>query len=157
VGRRDSVNNVLAPPLPGRDWFDDVIWATISLVILVSAARASRQGGRPGAGAVFGAWAGLASGLAACAMALSLVVFGMSFLTADPLARQEWAVRGAASMAPTITEYVAFETFAGAFAHLLVVGVAMSTILGAVGGVIGAAWSRIRRRTTARRAGTTTR
>jgi hypothetical protein len=152
-----SVNNLLAPPLPGRDWFDDVIWAVISLVILVSAARASYQGGRLGAGVVFGAWAGLASGLAACATALSLVVFGMTFLTADPLAQQEWAVRGAASMAPTITEYVAFETFAGAFAHLLVVGVAMSTLLGVVGGAIGVVSSWTRRRTTSRRAGPPTR
>jgi hypothetical protein len=145
-----SVNNLLAPPLPGRDWFDDVIWVAISLVILVSAAQASHQSGRLGTGVVFAAWAGLASGLAACATALSVVVFGMSFLTADPLAQQEWAVRGAASMAPSIAEYVAFETFAGAFAHLLVLGVAMSTLLGVAGGAIGVVSARARRRTAPR-------
>jgi hypothetical protein len=90
-------------------------------------------------------------------MALSFVVFGMSFLTADPLAQQEWAVRGAASMAPTITEYVAFETFAGAFAHLLVVGVAMSTVLGVVGGAIGVVSCWARRRTASGRADPSTR
>jgi hypothetical protein len=141
-----SVNNILAPPLPGRDWFDDVIWATISLTILVSAAWASDPSRRLGSGAVFGAWSGLASGLAACAMALSLVVFGTSFLVADPLNQQEWLVRGAASMAPNIAEYVAFETFAGAFAHLLVLGLAMSTILGVIGGAVGAVSSWARRR-----------
>jgi hypothetical protein len=32
-----------------------------------------------------GGWAGLASGLVACGVALSVIVFGMHFLTRDPL------------------------------------------------------------------------
>ena len=80
-----SVNNFLAPPLPGRDWFDDVIWAAASVLILAGAAHAAYRGRRIRIGIRFGAWSGLASGMVACAMALSIVVFGMSFLVADPL------------------------------------------------------------------------
>lgn len=80
-----SVNDFLAPPLPARDIVDDVFSAAIAIAILVLAVMAAHVTGRLGAGIVTGMWSGLASGLVACCMALSIVVFGIGVILADPL------------------------------------------------------------------------
>jgi len=67
-----------------------------------------------------GLWSGLASGVLACSMALGMIVFGMGFITHDPLNIQEWAVRGSSGVAPTMAAYFAYETLTGAFGHLVV-------------------------------------
>ena len=142
-----SINNFLAPPLPARDIVDDVFWAAISIAILVLAARAAHRTGRLKAGVEAGVWSGLASGLVACLTALSMVVFGMSFVTADPLNVAEWAAREASAKAPSMEAYFAFETFAGGLMHLVLLGLIMGVVLGAVGGALGkGAWLAGRRR-----------
>ncbi len=132
-----SINNFLAPPLPARDQIDNLFWAAVALAILVFAGfqAFSRNSIRQGIQA--GAWSGLASGLVACFMALAVIVFAMHYITQDPLNIAEWALRGAAEQAPGMAAYFAFETFAGAFLHLLVLGVLMGAILGLVGGLVG--------------------
>ena len=79
----------------------------------------------------------LASGAIACCMALSLIVFGMPFIVRDPLNSAEWAERGSTSGAPNMASYFAYQTFAGAFLHLVVLGVLMGALLGAFGGLVG--------------------
>ena len=69
-------------------------------------------------------------------MALSLIVFGMRFIAQDPLNISEWAVCRADSGAPTMAAYFAYETFAGAFSHLIVLGIVMGCLLGLLGGSI---------------------
>lgn len=92
-----------------------------------------------------GLWSGFVSRLLACCMALSVIVFGMRFITQDPLNLAEWATRRASNAAPTISAYSAFETFAGAFLHLVVLGLVMGGVLGLVGGLLGKGSRRMNR------------
>ena len=132
-----SINNVIAPPLPGRDIVDNLFWAAVAVGILVLAAASARGTGRLTDGIEAGFWAGLASGLVACCTALLLIVLGMRLITGDPVNIGEWAARGAHSGAPSMAAYFAFETLAGALMHLAVLGVLMGVLLGALGGAIG--------------------
>jgi hypothetical protein len=132
-----SINNFIAPPLPARDIIDNIFWGAIALSILVfTIVRAYRSGSF--LLAVEGAtWSGLVSGLLACCMALFVIVFAMDFIIHDPLNVAEWAARGAGNLASSMAAYFAFETFAGAFLHLVVLGVGMGGILGIVGAMLG--------------------
>lgn len=133
-----TINNVVAPGLPARDIIDDVFWALIAIGILIGSIAIGYRSGRPSRGIAFGMWSGFVSGVLACGMALSIVVFGMSLLLSDPLNIAEWSARAQDVTAPTMAAYFAYETFAGAFLHLTVLGIGMGSLLGIVGGVIGA-------------------
>ena len=139
------VNNVLAPPLPARDIVDDVLWAAIALAIVVFAAISAYRTGRFRVGLEAGAWTGFASGLIACCVALCVIVFGMHFITTDPLNVAEWATRAASTNAPSMAAYFAFETLAGALMHLVVLGLGMGVVLGVFGGAVGRGASLVRR------------
>ncbi len=132
-----GINNLVAPPLPQRDVIDDVFWGTIAAGILAYASAAAYRSDRVTSGIEAGAWSGFVSGALACGAALSLIVFAMGLILHDPLNVTEWAARGAASGAPTMAAYFAYETFAGAMLHLTVLGVVMGGLLGIVGGAIG--------------------
>ena len=134
-----SINNFVAPSLPARDIIDNIFWAIIGLSILVFACVSAQRADRIRAGVEVGAWSGLASGAVACCMALSLIVFGMGAITRDPLNVAEWATRGPESGAPTMASYFAYQTFAGAFLHLIVLGGLMGVLLGGLGGAMGKA------------------
>jgi hypothetical protein len=134
-----GINNFLAPPLPARDVIDNSFWALIALTILGLAGVASYRVNRFVPGLVSGLWSGAVSGVGACGMALAVIAFGMAFITRDPLNVAEWAARGPASDAPSLAAYFAFETLAGAFLHLTVLGVGMGGLLGLVGGLAGKA------------------
>jgi len=140
-----SINNFIAPPLPGRDIIDNCFWAAIGISMLVYAALRAHRANRLAGGLVAGIWTGLVSGLLACCMALSVIVFAMPFITRDPLNLAEWAALGTTSSAPSMAAYFAFETFAGAFLHLLVLGAGMGAALGFLGGLLGVGWRRISR------------
>jgi hypothetical protein len=132
-----SVNNLIAPPLPARDIIDNVFWAVIAVSIFLLALVYAYRTDRFRVGVEVGTWSGFVSGALACCMALSLIVFGMHFITQDPLNVTEWAARGTDSSAPTIAAYFAYETFAGAFLHLTVLGIVMGGRLGILGGISG--------------------
>jgi hypothetical protein len=61
----------------------------------------------------------------------------MRWLTHDPLNIAEWAGRGPQAGAPDMAAYFAFETFASAFLHLIVLGVGMGLVLGIIGALAG--------------------
>ncbi len=132
-----SINNFVAPPLPTRDIIDNIFWTVIALSILIFTIFRAYQTDSLARGIEAGTWSGFVSGLLACCMALSVIVFGMRFLTQDPLNVAEWAELGASSQAPTMAAYFAFETLAGAFGHLIILGIVMGGLLGAVGGGLG--------------------
>lgn len=132
-----SINNFIAPPLPARDRIDDSIWAFIALTIFVFASLYAYRLASVRAGMLVGAWSGLVSGVFACWMALALVVFGMHFITHDPLNLAEWAARSKTNQPTTMAAYFAYETFAGAFLHLIVLGLLMGALLGVIGGILG--------------------
>jgi hypothetical protein len=132
-----SINNFIAPPLPARDIVDNIFWAMIAVSIFVFATVCACHEESIRGGVVVGIWSGLVSGVFACCMALSLIVFAMHFITQDPLNIAEWAARGTDTNAPTMAAYFAYETFAGAFLHLIVLGVSMGLLLGLLGGTVG--------------------
>ena len=132
-----AINNIIAPPLPMRDIMDNVFWAVIAFLIFSCSSISAYRIGRMRAGILVGAWSGFVSGLMACCMALSVVLFGMEYFVRDPLNIIEWAQRGGDSGVPTLQAYFAYEIFAGAFLHLLVLGILMGIILGALGGLLG--------------------
>jgi hypothetical protein len=57
------INNLLAPPLPDRDWVNNVFWATVALCILVLAAVSAYLANSIRRGISSGIWSGFASGL----------------------------------------------------------------------------------------------
>ena len=61
----------------------------------------------------------------------------MPFLLRDPYNLDEWTARGAARGAPDLPTYLAYETLAGAFGHLVALGIGFRLILGVLGGVLG--------------------
>ncbi len=132
-----SINNFIAPPLPARDIVDNLFWAAIALGIFGLALNEAYQADSLARGIESGVWSGFASGLLACTMALSIILFAMRFITRDPLNVAEWAARGATANAPGMAAYFAFETFAGAFLHLVVLGAVMGGLLGVVAGSLG--------------------
>ncbi len=129
-------NNLLAPPLPGRDIVDDVFWALVGLGLLTVAGWGAYQQGWLG-GVRAGVWSGFGSGLVACLVAEGLIVLGMGLITRDPLNVSEWNAVAATSGAPSMAAYFAFETLAGALVHLLVLGTLMGALAGGLGGVLG--------------------
>ena len=132
-----GINNFAAPPLPARDHIDNLFWGVIAVSILVLASMRAFQAGSLVRGIEAGTWSGFVSGLVACCAALAMIVFGMRFILSDPVNIAEWAGRGSGANAPTMAAYFAFETFAGAFGHLIVLGIAMGALLGLIGGGIG--------------------
>ena len=138
-----SINNFIAPPLPGRDIMDNIFWAIIAISILVFSVTRAYQKDSILRGIEDGVWSGFVSGLLACGMALLIIVFGMHFILQDPLNVSEWAGLGTGGTAPGMAAYFAFETFAGAFGHLVILGIAMGALLGVFGGMIGKGFKRI--------------
>ncbi len=132
-----GINNIVAPPLPARDIVDNLFWAAIAFLIFAWAGRCAYQARRLRTGIEAGIWSGFASGALACGMALAMIVFGMRFITHDPLNIAEWAAYPATGAAPTMAAYFAYETFAGAFLHLVVLGGLMGALLGVLGGAVG--------------------
>lgn len=130
-----ALNNIVAPLEPARHRWDNVFFAVIALSMFVDTAIRSFRGNKLSLGIRVGSWLGLISGLVACCAGLSLVVFGMRFLLADPYNVIEFAQRGA--LEPNMATYLAFETMPGAFLHLFLVGLAMGSILGTLGGGVG--------------------
>jgi hypothetical protein len=138
-----SINNFIAPPLPARDIMDNTFWAVIAFSILVSSIIHAYKNNSLKRGIEVGIWSGFISGLLACCMGLIVIVFGMHFILRDPLNIAEWAGRGASITAPTMAAYFAFETLAGAFGHLIILGVVMGGLLGVMGGSVGKGVKRI--------------
>lgn len=138
-----SINNFIAPPLPARDIIDNVFWSIIAFAILVFSVTHAYREDNFVRGMEVGIWTGFVSGLFACCTGLLVIVFGMHFILQDPLNVSEWAGHQTSSQAPTMAAYFAFETLAGAFGHLVILGVVMGGLLGLLGGGIAKGIKRI--------------
>jgi hypothetical protein len=134
-----SINNFLAPGIPDRDVIDNMFWGIIAASIFIYAILRTVRSGRFVEGMTAGVWSGSVSGVLACCMALSLIVFGMGWITRDPLNIAEWAASGINGRTLSMAAYFAYETFAGAFLHLVVLGLLMGLLLGVFGGAVGKA------------------
>lgn len=142
-----SFNNFVDPRVStgrARFYVDNAFWAAIALAILVSSLAAALNTRKVSSGLRVGLWSGYVSGIIACLMALSLILFGMRFLLRDPLNISEYATRAHGSSAGGMAAYFAYETMAGALGHLFVLGVVMGLLLGLIGGLAGALLARFR-------------
>jgi hypothetical protein len=134
-----SFNNFINPAIStghARFIVDNTAWGIIALIILIASIRQSVQTRNSASALRVGASSGIVSGLFACLMGLSLIVFGMRFLLRDPLNIQEFASRGSASQSKDMATYFAYETMTGALGHLLAIGLLMGLLLGLLGGAI---------------------
>jgi hypothetical protein len=132
-----GINNLIQPGLPLRDNIDNIFWAIIALLILISAIWDAYQTNKFLNGVKSGFWSGIASGAVACLTALIFVVFGMKYLLMDPVNIKEWTDIKASENSPCMGVYFAYQTFAGAIMHLFILGVIMGLFLGIIGGFIG--------------------
>lgn len=132
------INNVLTPPLPARDIIDDCFWGLIALILVIGAIQQAYLQGKATAGIRAGLWGGTASGVIACLTALLMIFLGMSLITRDPLNVIEWNAVINRPPVPSMAQYFAFETFAGAILHLTLLGPVMGLLLGILGGFLGA-------------------
>lgn len=120
-----------------RDLVDDIFWGMVALAIFIGSIWASRTSGRWRDGYLAGLWGGLVSGLGACAMALALIAIWMEFILRDPVNIAEFAQRVGDRSPKAMATYFAYETMAGAFMHLVILGAIMGVLIGVVGGLIG--------------------
>ena len=142
-----SFNNFVDPRIStgrARFFVDNSFWAAIALTILIAALAASAEHASISSGLRVGLWSGYISGIIACLMALSLILFGMRFLLRDPLNINEYATRAHGSSVDGMASYFAYETMAGALGHLFVLGIVMGLLLGFLGGLMGALLARFR-------------
>lgn len=132
-----SINNFIRPGLPLRDIIDNMFFAIIALLILITATRDAYQTNKFIGGVKSGFWSGLASGAVACFTALILIVFGMKYILLDPLNIKEWTDIKSTANTQSMSVYFAYQTFAGALMHLIILGAIMGLFLGSFGGLIG--------------------
>lgn len=138
-----AVNNFVQPEARSRDTFDNIVWATISLVTVAIATLRAIRARSWIHGVCTGVWAGFISGLFACLMALLVATVWNDWLTRDPLMIAEYLARGTASGAPDIATYAAYETLAGAMLHLVGLGIIGGALLGALGGGLAGVYRRL--------------
>ena len=135
-----SFNNFVDPRIStggNRFYVDNSFWAAIALVILITSFATASKCHKISAGVRVGLWSGYISGTISCLMALSLVLFGMRFLLRDPINIEEYATRASGAPSFGMASYFAYETMAGALAHLFVLGIVMGLLLGLLGGLMG--------------------
>lgn len=132
-----SMNNVIQPVLPLRDYLDNIFWGIIGVLILYISYKDAFDSKTIVAGIKAGFFSGFASGLVACLSALVLICFGMKLLLSDPVNIAEWAGMKGKTSYPDMASYFAYQTFAGAIMHLLILGIIMGVLLGIIGGLAG--------------------
>lgn len=140
-----GINNLVRPGLPLRDIIDNIFWAIIALLILITAFRDAYRKNNILSGIKSGFWTGFSSGAVACLSALILIVFGMKFILLDPLNIREWNDLKATENSPGMDVYFAYQSFAGALMHLIILGAIMGLLLGFAGGVSGKILRRLKK------------
>ena len=132
-----SMNNIIQPRLPLRDHLDNIFWGIIAVLILCVSFKAALDTTKIKAGIRAGFFSGFGSGIVACLTALILVCFGMKLLLKDPVNIAEWADVKSKTNYPDMAFYFAYQTFAGAIIHLIILGIIMGLLLGVIGGLAG--------------------
>lgn len=84
-----------------------------------------------------GFWNGLASGAVACITALILIVFGMPLILSDSLNIKDWSDVKNTTHFPSMSAYFAYQSFAEAIMHLVILDTIMGLLLGFIGGLLG--------------------
>ena len=131
------MNNMVQPSLPLRDYLDNIFWAIISILIFYLSYKDALNEKKMAAGIKAGFFSGFGSGMVACTIALILTCFGMNLLLKDPVNIAEWTNIKGRTNYPDMATYFAYQTFAGAIMHLLILGIVMGVLLGIMGGFLG--------------------
>ncbi len=132
-----SMNNIIQPRLPLRDYLDNIFWGIIAVLILYVSYKDAFDTKKIIAGIKAGFFSGFGSGIVACLTALILICFGMKLLLKDPVNIAEWADMKGKTNYPDMASYFAYQTFAGAIMHLIILGIIMGVLLGIIGGLVG--------------------
>jgi hypothetical protein len=132
-----SMNNIIQPRLPLRDYLDNIFWGIIAVLIFYVSYKNAFNTKKISAGIKAGFFSGFASGIIACLTALILVCFGMKLLLKDPINIAEWADMKGKTNYPDMASYFAYQTFAGAIMHLIILGIIMGLLLGITGCLTG--------------------
>ncbi len=132
-----SMNNIIQPRLPLRDYLDNIFWGIIAVLILCVSCKDAFGTQKIIAGIKAGFFSGFGSGIVACLTALVLICFGMKLLLKDPVNIAEWASMKGKTNYPDMASYFAYQTFAGAIMHLIILGIIMGVLLGVIGGLVG--------------------
>jgi hypothetical protein len=132
-----SMNNIIQPGLPLRDHLDNIFWGIIAVLILWVSYKDAFDTKKISAGFKAGFFSGFGSGIVACLTALVLICFGMKLLLMDPINIAEWAYMKDKTNYPDMASYFAYQTFAGAIMHLIILGIIMGSLLGVIGGLAG--------------------
>src|SRR5450755_3958296 len=132
-----SMNNIIQPRLPLRDYLDNIFWGIIAVLILYVSYKDAFDTKKIIAGIKAGFFSGFGSGIVACLTALILICFGMKLLLKDPVNIAEWGDINGKTNYPDMASYFAYQTFAGAIMHLIILGIIMGILLGIIGGLIG--------------------
>jgi hypothetical protein len=136
-----SMNNIIQPGLPLRDHLDNIFWGIIAVLILYVSFKDAFSTKKIVAGIKAGFFSGFASGIVACLTALILICFGMKLLLKDPVNISEWSDMKGKTNYPDMASYFAYQTFAGAIMHLIILGIIMGLLLGIIGGLTGKLFS----------------
>jgi hypothetical protein len=132
-----SINNLIQPGLPLRDYIDNIFWAIIVVLILITVIQNVSKTNIFSHGITTGFWTGTASGAISCLSALIFIVFGMKYILMDPLNIKEWNDIKTSENGSGMAVYFAYQTFTGAIGHLFILGTCMGLILGIIGSFIG--------------------
>lgn len=136
-----SMNNIIHPGLPLRDYLDNIFWGIIAFLIFYVSYKDAFNTKKISAGIKAGFFSGFASGIVACLTALILICFGMKLLLKDPVNIAEWADIKGKTKYPDMASYFAYQTFTGAIMHLIILGIIMGWLLGLIGGLTGKLFS----------------
>jgi len=131
-----SMNNFIQPRLPLRDYLDNIFWGIIAVLIVYVSYKDAVDTKKVNAGIKAGFFSGFGSGIVACLTALLLICFGMQLLLKDPVNIAEWVDMKGITNYPDMATYFAYQTFAGAIMHLIILGIFMGVLLGLIGGLI---------------------
>jgi len=132
-----SMNNIIQPKLPLRDHLDNIFWGIIAVLVFYVSYKDAFHTRKVSAGIKAGFFSGFASGIVACLTGLILICFGMPLLMKDPVNVMEWTDMKGITKYPGMASYFAYQTFAGAIMHLIILGIIMGLLLGIIGGVTG--------------------
>lgn len=125
---------------------DNGVWGLVAVGMFLLGAMSVRRSGQLTTGLQTGYWSGIVSGLMACITGLLLVLFLMNLVVGDPHTNQEYALRGPSSGVSDIGTYFAYELLTGSVLHVLVLGIGMGTVMGALGGLLGKGLCRLQQK-----------
>jgi len=106
----------------------------------IAAALTARQAGQFRSGLAAGIWSGMIGGLLTFLGGTAILWAFYASFRHDPQNMQEFLRSYARGLAPDLQTYIVGDLLAGLIAHLALIGIAASAIVGTIGALIGQTW-----------------